>query len=64
MTLRRKLLIAALFLVLAFLAFIGYEYVYLNRHIPEAYMAWDTGTLLVEYMKTHNDKWPSSWEDL
>lgn len=38
--------------------------VYTWRHIPEAYAAWDTGTLLVEYMKLHEDKWPASWDEL
>lgn len=33
------------------------------RHLPEAYAAWDTGTLLVEYMKAEG-RWPSSWQDL
>jgi hypothetical protein len=33
------------------------------RRLPEAYAAWDTGTLLVEYMKVEG-RWPSSWQDL
>ncbi|MCC6909207.1 MAG: hypothetical protein IT430_14795 [Phycisphaerales bacterium] len=37
---------------------------YTLRHLPEAYAAWDTGTLLVEYLKLHDDRWPTSWEDL
>jgi len=38
--------------------------VYMLRHIPEAYAAWDTGTLLVEYMASHDGRWPSSWDDV
>ena len=34
------------------------------KRIPEAYAAWDTGTLLVEYMRQNDDRWPQSWEDL
>jgi hypothetical protein len=38
--------------------------IYTIRRIPEAYAASDTGTLLVEYMKTHTNSWPASWSDL
>lgn len=34
------------------------------RHIPEAYAAWDTGTLLIECMNEDDDQWPKSWDDL
>lgn len=34
------------------------------REIPEAYAAWDTGTLITTYMDQNDGKWPSSWEDL
>jgi hypothetical protein len=34
------------------------------NHLPEAYAAWDTGDLLVEYMKMHQNHWPRSWDDL
>lgn len=32
--------------------------------IPESYAAWTTGDLVVEYMQTHSNQWPRSWEDL
>lgn len=43
---------------------IAYGFLHTLRHIPEAYAAWDTGTLLTEYMKQHDDRWPKSWDDL
>jgi hypothetical protein len=42
----------------------GYGIVHTLNHIPEAYAAWDTGTLLVEYMRSHDNRWPTSWDDL
>ena len=32
--------------------------------IPESYAAWTTGNLMVEYLATHTNQWPRSWEDL
>ena len=34
------------------------------RHFPEAYQAWDTGSLLVAYMQQNDDRWPKDWDDL
>jgi len=34
------------------------------RAIPEAYAAWDTGTLLTTYMDENDGRWPSDWDDL
>ncbi len=31
------------------------------REIPEAYAAWDTGTLLTTYMDNNDGRWPSDW---
>ena len=64
MSLRRKIIVAAALMMFGVVAYIGYGILYTWRHIPEAYAAWDTGTLLVEYMKTPGDRWPSSWDDL
>ena len=64
MSLRRKLILG----VAVTLASVGVYYacrvLYTLRHIPEAYAAWDTGQLLVKYMQMHEDRWPSSWDDL
>lgn len=46
------------------LASFAWQFFNTLRHLPEAYAAWDTGTLLIEYMKTHDDRRPSSWEEL
>lgn len=32
-------------------------------HVPEAYAAWDSGEWLIEYMKSHDDRWPTSWQE-
>jgi hypothetical protein len=53
--------------VLGGVAFLAYEYVTISRtlrNLPDAYAAWDTGTLIIEYMDTHAGKWPKSWNDL
>ena len=34
------------------------------RGIPDAYAAWDTGILIIEYLETHDDQWPRSWYNL
>lgn len=50
--------------IVGFLCFIVYSAIQAPRHFREAYAAWDTGTLLVEYLKAHDDQWPKSWDDL
>src|SRR5437016_1878577 len=60
----RKLVIGSVLLVLAVVGWYVIQFVLMMQRIPEAYAAWDTGTLLVEYMKVHNDRWPKSWDDL
>jgi hypothetical protein len=63
MSLRRKLIVGALIAISGVAAVVGYQIIYTVQHVDEAYAAWDTGTLLVEYMKSHDDRWPSSWDD-
>jgi hypothetical protein len=60
----RKIILLVAIAALAVIGWIAYRVLHTAAHIPEAYAAWDTGTLLVEYMKTHEDRWPASWEDL
>src|SRR2546430_2585264 len=64
MSLRRKITVAVVVMIISVTAYIGYGIIHTLRRIPEAYAAWDTGTLLVEYMKSHGNRWPSSWDDL
>lgn len=43
--------------------FVGHI-LYVWWHVPEAYAAWDTGTLLTRYMQKHDNNWPDDWSDL
>jgi hypothetical protein len=60
---RRIILIAAI-VVVGIIGWYAFNIIRALQNIPEAYAAWDTGTLLVEYMKLHGDQWPKSWDDL
>ena len=35
-----------------------------SKKIPESYAAWTSGNLIVDYLNTHSNRWPRSWEDL
>lgn len=61
---KRTLLLVIAIAVMAFVVYMAYQVFFVVNHLPEAYAAWDTGTLLVEYMDTSGGEWPSSWEDL
>jgi hypothetical protein len=61
---RRKIIFVVIITAIAAVAWIAYSVIHTLQHIPQAYAAWDTGTLLVEYMKQHEDHWPTSWDDL
>jgi hypothetical protein len=44
---------------------VGYNlYRLVTVKIPESYAAWTTGNLIVEYLATHTNQWPRSWDDL
>jgi len=60
----RKIILFVAIVVIGVIGWITHVLYRTVTHIPEAYAAWDTGTLLVEYLKTHEDHWPSSWDDL
>lgn len=64
MSLRLKITVGILTTVFGVVAYFVYRAIYTARHIPEAYAAWDTGTLVVEYMDSHGGEWPTSWDDL
>lgn len=59
-----KILSIVLLAALVFVGYMVYQYLYTFNHLSEAYAAWDTGTLLIEYMDTNEGNWPTSWEDL
>ena len=64
MTRGRKIILVVAIVVIGVIGWIAQVLYRTVTHIPEAYAAWDTGTLLVEYLKTHEDHWPSSWDEL
>jgi hypothetical protein len=61
---RHKITISIAALLLAAIGWFTYRTLFTLNHIHEAYAAWDTGTLLVEYLKAHDNRWPTSWNDL
>jgi len=61
---RIKIGLTLLAIVLGTVGYFAYSILNALNHLPEAYAAWDTGGLLVEYMNRHDDHWPHSWEDL
>lgn len=60
----KKVLIALAVVLVAGVGWIAYDLLFTLAHLREAYAAWDTGSLLVEYLKAHENRWPRSWEDL
>ncbi len=60
----RKIFLLATFGMVGVVVWIAYSFFHTAALLPEAYAAWDTGTLLVEYMKANDDRWPSSWNEL
>lgn len=63
-TMRHRKAILGVAIVLAGVATWGTYRVLHTIDVSEGYAAWDTGTLLVEYMKGHEGRWPDSWEEL
>jgi hypothetical protein len=53
----------ALLVVLAVQSGIGLHRL-VSVQIPNSYAAWTTGNLIVEHLKTHDDRWPRGWSDL
>jgi len=64
MSRRRRILTVSAFGLIAAVIWFGYRTIAAVRQLPEAYAAWDTGTLLVEYLRANDDRWPNSWDDL
>ncbi len=61
---RRRILVAALSLIGLLAASTVLYGLSRLRHFPEAYQAWDTGSLLVAHMQQNDDRWPRDWDDL
>jgi len=36
----------------------------LNSGIDDGYALWGAGEMVIDYLKTHDGKWPRSWDDL
>jgi hypothetical protein len=60
----RTIIAVAALVVLSAAGWVVYGVRNTLQHMREAYAAWDTGTLLIEYMSQHDDRWPKSWDDL
>ena len=58
-----RIVLLVVVLLLAYPALWVATFVRTAMHIPEAYAAWDTGSLLVRHLEVH-ERWPSSWEEL
>ena len=63
MTRAKLITVLVVLTVLAMSSYFGGRLLHTWRRLPEAYAAWDTGTLLVVYMKS-NSRWPGAWQDL
>lgn len=64
MTVRRRILLVGLFLVItAGIAFAYLFYRSLDR-TNNAYAAWWAADLVMEYMESHKGAWPQSWDEL
>ena len=64
MTNLRKVVYASLAVVATGVAFLGWSVLDTWRRLPEAYAAWDVGTMLVCFMERNDNRWPSSWNEL
>jgi hypothetical protein len=60
----RWIIFVVLATIVGVVSWIGYGVYRSVDSFMDGYALWDTGDLLVEYMKTHNDRWPASWSDL
>lgn len=61
---KRRLVRIAVLLLVVVVGWFAVSIVRTIREIPEAYAAWDTGTLLTTYMDQNDGRWPTNWDDL
>jgi hypothetical protein len=64
MTHTRRIVAFLVVLMTCVVGWYAYSFYSTWKRIPEAYAAWDTGTLLVKYIERHQDRWPTSWDGL
>lgn len=60
----KRMLVGVGVVVLIAVAYIGFDMWRTVKQIPEAYAAWDSATLVIEYMDTHDGAWPRSWDEV
>lgn len=61
----RHYVVIAILLVAVSLCYTTWRIYHLvDEVVRDAYAQWWTGSMLVEYMKEHDDRWPKSWDDL
>lgn len=64
MTTKRKIITYVVGVVAIIAGLLVWSFVSTWRKIPEAYAAWDIGTILVCYLERNDDRWPRSWDDI
>jgi hypothetical protein len=50
--------------VIACFSYVAHSILHLGHEIPESAAGLDTATMLMVYMQSHDDHWPTSWDDL
>jgi hypothetical protein len=60
----KRILAGIALAILAGGAYIGFDIWRTVTQLPEAYAAWDSATLVIEYMDTHAGAWPRSWDEV
>jgi hypothetical protein len=64
MSVRKKIVLATAIAGIGIAGYFVGRVLYAVNHVPEAYAAWDTGSLLIAYMQSHDGRWPHGWDDL
>ena len=59
-----RILLALAGVVLIVIGYFAWSLIYTWQRLPEAYAAWDIGTLLICYMERNEKRWPKDWDDL
>jgi hypothetical protein len=60
----RIILLCAAVVLAIVIGSVGYKFFKTYQSLPDAYARWDVGEMIVDYMGSHEDRWPASWDDL
>lgn len=60
----RRIILSLVALAAIAVGWAAFEAISTWRGIPDAYAAWDAGTLMIAYLESHDDQWPRSWDEL